>query len=179
MYKEKVINELTNKLISEIESNGIISVTEMFDYNSLNESLINIKKEIKDINSNEIRNQVIENIETYGYEIHFKILKSGISNRYIFYTYFTKKGEGNIDNLLNKLIKNKYKKIDIETEINKELKNLNYFYEKGEISNEGYDDINFFINNAKSLYGKYFTLDKIQKLRINVISKLIAKNINS
>ncbi|SFN17762.1 Uncharacterised protein [Peptostreptococcus anaerobius] len=67
MYKEKVINELTNKLISEIESNGIISVTEMFDYNSLNESLINIKKEIKDINSNEIRNQVIENIETYGY----------------------------------------------------------------------------------------------------------------
>ena len=100
MYKEKVINELTNKLISEIESNGIISVTEMFDYNSLNESLINIKKEIKDINSNEIRNQVIENIETYGYEIHFKILKSGISNRYIFYTYFTKKGEGNIDNLL-------------------------------------------------------------------------------
>ena len=91
MYKEKVINELTDKLISEIESNGIISVTEMFDYNSLNESLINIKKEIKNINSNEIRNQVIENIKTYDYKIHFKILKSGISNRYIFYTYFTKK----------------------------------------------------------------------------------------
>lgn len=89
MCKEKVINELTDKLISEIESNGIISVTEMFDYNSLNESLINIKKEIKNINSNEIRNQIIENIKTYGYEIHFKIFKSGISDRYIFYAYFT------------------------------------------------------------------------------------------
>ena len=47
------------------------------------------------------------------------------------------------------MIKNKYKKINIENEINKELKNLNYFYEKGEISNEELDDINFFINNVK------------------------------